>query len=474
METVPSQLNAKMSIPNTGTATSQIDGRMIIARMERLPVSKFHKKMLVINGIAWAFDSFDIALVTFVLAALKTGWNLTPTQSGILLSVGLFGMFFGSLIAGYAADKWGRKFVFQWTMLIFSLSSLACALAPSFGLLLFFRFLVGVGLGGESPVVPALLGEFAPSLHRGKLQGLINVFWGAGWATAAALSFFVIPSLGWRAAFVFGALPAFFIFIVRRHLPESPRWLISQGRIQEADAIVTKLEQEIIKEHGKELPAVDKDVVENVVLKDATKKVRVSTLFTGKYRKSTIILWSTWFLIMFAYYGLFSWLPTVFVEAGHTMQKSFLYVLIMQIAYMPNEVVASFMMDKVGRKKTIVPNLCLAALCALAYGYALSHDATMGVILAIGIVTSLAVSASICVMYTYTPELYPTDVRITAAGTATAVSRVGSMIGPMIIGFFLASIGFMGVFGILAGAFIISALIFILFAVETKGKVLEN
>lgn len=456
------------------TATSQSDGRMVIARMERLPVSKFHKKMLVINGIAWAFDSFDIALVTFVVAALKGYWNLTPAESGVLLSVGLLGMFFGSLVAGYAADKWGRKFVFQWTMLIFSLASLACAFAPSFALLLVFRFLVGIGLGGESPVVPALLGEFAPSLHRGKIQGLVNVFWGAGWATAAALSFFVIPSLGWRAAFVFGALPAFFIFVVRRHLPESPRWLITKGRVQEADDIVTKLEAEIIKEHGKELPAVDPEVVKNVVVKAATEKVKISTLFTGKYRKNTIVLWCTWFLIMFAYYGLFSWLPTVFVEAGHTMQKSFLYVLIMQIAYMPNEVIASFMMDKVGRKKTIIPNLFVAALCALAYGYALSHNASMSIILVIGIVTSLAVSASICVMYTYTPELYPTDVRITAAGASTAVSRIGSMLGPMIIGFFLASIGFMGVFTILASAFILSALIFIFFAVETKGKVLEN
>ncbi|MGI6677965.1 MAG: MFS transporter [Dehalobacterium sp.] len=459
---------------HTKTAPSKLDGRMIIARMERLPVARFHKKMLAINGVAWAFDSFDIALVTFVVTALKDAWQLSPAQMGSLLSVGLFGMFFGNLIAGYAADKFGRKVVFQWTMLIFSLSSLACALAPSFGILIFFRFLVGLGLGGESPVVPALLGEFSPSEHRGKIQGLVNVFWGAGWATAAALSFFIIPSLGWRWAFVAGALPAFFIFIIRRHLPESPRWLITKGREAEANEIVSKLEQEIIKETGKELPSVDMAEVEKVVVKAATKKVKVSTLFSGKYRKRTLMIWSCWFLVMLAYYGLFSWLPTLFVEAGHTMVRSFLYVLIMQIAYMPNEVVASFMMDKLGRKKTMVPNLIVACLCAIAYGWALTNEATMTTILIIGIVTSLAVSATICVLYTYTPELYPTDVRITAAGFATAVSRIGSMIGPMVIAFGLAQFGFSGVFGFLAACFLAAAVIFGVFGMETKGQVLEN
>lgn len=172
---------------------------MLIARMERLPLGSFHYKMLVINGFAWAFDAFDVGLVTFVVTALTAAWNLSSAQVGSILSIGLVGMLVGALLSGPVADRWGRKAVFQITMLIYAVFSLLCAVAPNFTSLLVFRFLVGVGLGGETPVVTSLLGEFIPAAHRGKVQGLINTFWAVGWVLAASFHILLFRHMdgGW-------------------------------------------------------------------------------------------------------------------------------------------------------------------------------------------------------------------------------------------------------------------------------------
>ena len=446
-------------------------GEMLIARMERLPVGSFHYRMLGINGAAWAFDAFDVGLVTFVVTALSKSWNLTAAQIGSLLSIGMIGMFVGAVVSGPIADKWGRKAVFQMTMLFFSVFSLLCALAPNFTTLLIFRFFVGVGLGGETPVVTSLLGEFIPAAKRGKLQGLLNTFWAVGWLAAALISYFIIPTAGWRWAFVAGAVPAFFIFIVRRHLPESPRWLISKGRIDEAEKIVSDIEQIIGK--NTTLPPVNVANI-NPEIAVSKQKVTISLLFSNEYYKRTIMLWGLWFLGMFGYYGLFSWLPSLFVKAGHTMVKSFLYVLIMQIAYVPNQILSAYLMDKLGRKKLLVTNLILAGIAALVYGWALGHNIGTTLVVVLGVITSFFVSAIWGITYTYTPELYPTSVRATGVGAAAACSRIGSMLAPIVIGAGLASLGITGVFAIVSGSFILGGLLVAVLGIETKGMVLKD
>ena len=268
-------------------ATSQAN---IIARLDRLPISPYHYKLLVINGFAWAFDAFDVGLITFVVAALNKAWNLTPAQTGIVLSSGMFGMLLGAFLSGPLADRWGRKAVFQWTMLIFSVFSLLCAFSWDFYSLIIFRFFVGLGLGGETPVVTSLLGEFMPASGRGKIQGLLNTFWAVGWLSAAAISYFIIPWLGWQWAFVAGALPAFYIWVVRRSLPESPRWLAINGRTDEADAIVRDIE-------GKVLPSwAVQEIDETVIACYEEKKVYTAALFSKQYLSRTIMLWVLWFL----------------------------------------------------------------------------------------------------------------------------------------------------------------------------------
>ena len=191
------------------------ESKRIVARLDHLPLSAFHYKMLCVNGLAWAFDAFDVGIITFVVAVLTKDWGLSTGEVGILLSSGMFGMIFGAFLSGPLADRFGRKAVFKWTLLIFSIFSLFCAIAPNFWLLVVCRFFVGVGLGGETPVVTSLLGEFIPSKDRGKVQGLLNCFWALGWIAATAVSYYLIPTIGWRWAFVAGALPALYVWVIR-------------------------------------------------------------------------------------------------------------------------------------------------------------------------------------------------------------------------------------------------------------------
>ncbi|EHI97723.1 major facilitator superfamily MFS_1 [Clostridium sp. DL-VIII] len=450
-----------------------LSSKKLISRMENFPVGKFHYKLLNINGAAWAFDAFDVGIVTFIVAALTKSWNLTTGQVSIFLSVGLFGMLFGASISGALADRFGRKSVFKVTMLLYSICSLICAIAPNYTFLLIARFFVGVGLGSETPIVTAILGEFIPASRRGKVQGLLDTFWAVGWLASAVIAYFVIPTVGWRWTFVIGAMPAFFVFVIRRHLPESPRWLISKGRIKEAEEIVNNIEETLITQ-GLSIPEVKIEQISDNKREVINKKSGIGLLFSNKYCKASVMLWGVWFFVFFGYYGLFSWMPSIFVKAGHSMVQSFFYVLIMQIAFVPNQFICAYLMDKIGRKTVLGTNLLLSALATIAYGLAFGSGVSSTIVVILGALTSYFVSGIFAVIYTYSPELYPTSVRATGVGAASAVSRVGSMLAPIVIGYGLTSVGITGVFAIVAVSFVLGAVFVWVLGTETKGVILED
>jgi putative MFS transporter len=443
------------------------ESKKIIARLDNLPLSRFHYKMLFVNGLAWAFDAFDVGIVTFIVTALTKDWGLTAGQIGVLLSSGMVGMIVGAFLSGPLADKYGRKAVFKWTLLIFSLFSLLCAFAWDFTSLIIFRFLVGVGLGGETPVVTSLLGEFIPAQNRGKVQGLLNCFWAVGWIAATAVSYYVIPAVGWRWAFVAGALPALYVWVIRQHLPESPRWLASQGHYEEAAIIMNDIESVVSKTH-KLVPVTEEDVKKVVDINPRP----IGDLFKKKYLKTTVMLWSLWFMGMFGYYGLFSWMPTLLVKAGHSMVKSFQYVLFLQLAYIPNQILSAYLMDKVGRKKLLVGNLFFSAVATVVFGIALGNQLSTSEVIILGLLTSFFVSGVWGITYTYTPELYPTGIRATGTSWASTCSRFGSMSAPLVIGYSLNLIGVAGVYGIVAVAFGLACIAVLTMGIETKGKTL--
>jgi putative MFS transporter len=435
----------------------------VAKRLERLPVSWLHYRLLIIHGFGWLFDAMDVGIVTFVMVPLAKDWQPPTDQLGLIGSAGLAGMCCGAAVSGIVADYWGRKRVFQVTLMIFAVATLSCAFAWNVTSMIGFRFLVGVGLGGELPVVSSLLSEFVPASHRGRFIVYLESFWAYGWLIAALVAFLVIPAHGWRIAFVIGAIPAFYIWVVRRKLPESPRWYESKGRIAEAEAVMHMLEEETERRTGKPLAPVEKGPQ---TPSGNLARFTFVQLWLPDYRKRTIMLWILWFGLVFGYYGIFVWLPTLLVKAGYSMVNSFLYVVIITLAQIPGYFSAAYLVDRLLRKPVIAVYLLMSALTACLFGQAAS--ATMIVVWA-SLMSFFNLGAWGAV-YTYTPELYPTRARTTGVGSAAAFGRIGGILAPTAVGLLLPSIGRGGVLALNATSLAIAAIAVWVLGEETLGN----
>ena len=437
---------------------------MILERLENLPVGSFHYKLLAVTGLGWLFDSMDTGLISFVLPILAKEWGLSPEQVGWIGSVGLIGMALGAVLAGTIADRFGRKNVFAATVILYSVATGLCAVAWSYESLLVFRFLVGFGLGGELPVAATLMSEYAPTELRGRFIVLLESFWGLGWLVAALISYLLIPTFGWHIAFIIGALPALYVFLIRLHMPESIRYLLSKGKIEEAQQIILTLE--------KKLGVVSKPFQKDFV-QEATPifKLNVFTLWKKTFRVRTLMLWLTWFGIVFSYYGIFMWLPSIVFTQGFEVVKTFEYVLIMTLAQLPDYFAAAWLVDIIGRRYTLSGFLLMSGICAYFFGNA----ATATELLMWGAAMSFFNLGAWGVIYTYTPELYPTAIRALGSGWAAGFGRIGGMIAPMLVGVLLAHGAPMNfIFVMFASVFVIISVIVLSLGIESKKKSLEE
>ena len=437
---------------------------MILERLEKLPVGSFHYKLLVVTGLGWLFDSMDTGLISFVLPLLAKEWNLTPEQVGWIGSVGLIGMALGAVLAGTIADKFGRKNVFAATVILYSVSTGLCAISWSYESLLFFRFLVGFGLGGELPVAATLMSEYAPTALRGRFIVLLESFWGVGWLVAALISYLLIPKFGWEVAFIIGALPALYVFLIRLHMPESIRYLISKGRVDEARKIIFTLEKQL---------GVQSKPFDNEIEEESTPifKLNVLTLWKPSFRVRTLMLWLAWFGIVFSYYGIFMWLPSIVFTQGFEVVKTFEYVLIMTLAQLPGYFAAAWLVDIIGRRYTLSSFLLMSGICAYFFGNA----ETASNLLMWGAAMSFFNLGAWGVIYTYTPELYPTAIRALGSGWAAGFGRIGGMLAPMLVGVLLAHGAPINlIFLMFASVFVIISVIVLSLGIESKKKSLEE
>lgn len=394
------------------------------------------RKLLFSAGFSWLFDAMDVGIISFIVTALTAEWKLSPQQVGVLTSMNSVGMVIGAAAAGYMADRFGRKTILLWTLLIFSVASGLSALAASFAVLCLLRFITGIGLGGELPVASTLVSESMPARDRGRAVVLLESFWAGGWLVAALVSYFVIPKYGWQIAFVIGALPALYAIYLRKSIEDAPRF-------KEQQASVSKL----------------------------SFGTKFKSIWAKEHSRSTLMLWILWFTVVFSYYGMFLWLPSVMVLKGFSLVKSFEYVLIMTIAQLPGYFTAAYFIEKFGRKFVMVTYLTLTALSALWFGYA----DTEGMLIAAGICLSFFNLGAWGGMYAYTPELYPTRVRSTGVGLATSVGRVGGVIAPLLVGVMVGKgISIDTIFGMFFVIVLIGAMGVLLLGKETKGRELAD
>lgn len=375
----------------------------------------------------------DVGLLSFVIAALAKEWQLNSSQMGLIGSISSVGMAIGAVVFGILADKIGRKNSLLCSLLLFSIGNGISAFSTSLSLFLVLRLLVGAGLGGELPVASTLISENTPAETRGRAVVLLESFWAAGWLVASLLAYFVIPTWGWRVVLLITSLPAVYTLILRKHIKQ---------------------------EHEPQL-----------INRKIPLGQRLATLWSETYRRRTIMLWLVWFLVVFSYYGMFLWLPSVMVLKGFSLVHSFEYVLIMTLAQLPGYFVAAWLIEKWGRKLVLGTFLIGTAVSALAFGTANS----VGLLILAGALLSFFNLGAWGALYAYTPEQYPTAVRGSGSGLAAAVGRIGGIVGPLMVGTLIGrQVSLPIIFGIFTAAILIAAGAVLTLGEETMHQALNQ
>jgi len=457
-----------IAAPAAGAVVSgRGDMRHVVARLERLPYCSWHLKMRLIICTAWFFDAFDSIAIAYVLPPLIGLWHLTPPQIGSLIGVGFLGQLVGAIAFGWIAEHWGRRSSMLVTLLIFSLGALACAGAQSYMMLLSLRFIQGIGLGGEIPLMAAYVNEFAHAKDRGRFSVSIQVLFSFGLVIVALVGVYVVPHWGWQWMFVIGAIPALLAIPMRAVLPESPRWLASRGRYVEADEALSRIE-DIATRDGKPVPALPADLP-NVV----EARPRIIELFRGIYLRRTITVWLMWIGAYFVSYGITAWMPSLFRTVYQLpVQQSLTYGFINSGIGFAGALAALYLIEAIGRRRMFMISLggCAAALLSFAFLPQLSAAET----LTVATIGFFFLSSTLLSLATYTAEIYPTHLRALGGGVASAWQRGASVVGTTVVGWVLPYYGINAVF-VMFGLFaLMGALVTAFFAIETRGQVLER
>jgi putative MFS transporter len=397
---------------------------VIYQRIERSELTKRHVGLYsaVISG--HIFDGYGINMIGVTIAGMIATFHLQPHQAGLLASSVFYGMLIGTLFVGPVVDRIGRKRGLLLSIIVYSIFSLLCALATSYEQLVWFRVLQGVGLGAEVPVTLIYVSEFMPTKYRGRAVTSATFFWTSGSMAAALLGMVLVPLFGWQSMFIAGFLPALLLLPMWAMLPESIRFLVERGMLDEAENIVDKLStvraDQILGKSGQEFAKV-------AVLE---KKVSISQIFKGKYAKLTIGVWLMLFICGFVFYGLGAWLPSIFLKMGFGFVRSLSYSAVITGAGAVGAVMGGTLVDKIGYRRTLISFFLISGTSLMLWG--MSPNTTVMVLL--GVITSCLGFGAGGVIFAYASSLYPTAVRATGTGWAAFWQRCGGVVAPYVLG----------------------------------------
>jgi len=440
---------------------------LISARIERLPTTSWYRRIMLIMGTAGFFDAFDALAIAFVLPVLIGMWHINPAQIGGLISIGYAGQLIGAVGFSSLAENYGRQRVLQWTIAIIGVFSLACAFAWSYQSLFVFRFIQGLGLGAEVPIAATYMNEFSKAQNRGRLVVIFQSVFAFGVMMTALLAIWVVPHLGWNWMFIIGAIPALLAIFLRRLVPESPRWLAAQGRLGEADAIVGRIEQEVSQTSTlPSLPGSFPPIIKG--------KAHWRDLFSGVYLSRTLTAWVIAFATSIVGYGILAWLPTIYrtiykLPLEQTLQYSFVSYFVGLFGTLSG----ALLIDRFGRKVCFSISFGGAAIPLLVL-WSIVGRAGAETVVAMASTSLFFISILLGAIYVYMPEIYPTRMRALGSGTASSWMRIASIVGPLVVGLILSKSGLNSVFLFFAIVAVIGVFVVLAFAIETKGKVLEE
>ena len=443
---------------------------LIATRIERLPLGKFHRRFITLVSMGNFFDLYDIFIVAYIGAALQQSGFLTLKQFSLFVASGFLGMFFGTIFFGMGSDRMGRRVSFITLLLIYSVFTLAGAFAPTAGWLIAMRFFAGVGIGAEIVVIDTYVTEIVPSYARGRYVAITQVAGFIGVPTAAILSRLLVPThflmAGWRWVMVIGASGALLTWWFRRRLPESPRWLESQGRIAEADAVLRSLETESLSA----APAKQSAAAAELPAKSAAAEGGAfAELWRPPYLRRTVMLVLFQTLQTIGFYGFGNWAPTFLLKRGFSLLHSLQYTMLIALVSPIGPILCAWTSDRLERKWTIVVLALLVAALGLGFGNA----STPAMVVAFGALLTLCNYWFSAAFHAFQAELFPTRIRATGVGFTYSWSRLSAAFSSLLIGAVLLH-GVPAVFAVLAAAMTGVAVIVAVMGPRTNRVTLEQ
>jgi putative MFS transporter len=395
-------------------------------------------------------------------------WHFTPSQIGLVISMGYVGQLIGAIGLSWLAERYGRLLVLRLALGIMAVLSVATAFAGNYMTFLVLRLLQGLGLGGEVPVAVTLVNELTPARFRGRVTSSLQSMFGAGILVTSVAAIWLIPHFGWQSMFFVGALPALLMCIIGWVVPESPRWLAFDGRVDEAFAAVDRIETAISKDGAHPLPAVGPITVHPMLSRGG-----FADLFRNGYAVRTFCIWTMMFCISAAGNALITWLPTIYRTAYDiTLTNTFLLSTILGVAALAGVTTSILLIDSIGRRRTFMTALFGSAI-PLAI-LALAGSLPMIAVISLQTIGNYLIAVGLGSIHVYATELYPTRMRALGAGTGMAWLRIAQIVSPLVIGALLGHFGVAAVYLFLAAMGVVGGATVAIAAVETKGRKLEE
>ena len=412
-----------------GPQTSSIgsDGAGLLARMEQVPFSRWHRNARLVMGSATFFDAFNALSLAFALPTLIRLWHISPKQSGLLISASYVGQLAGALVFSALAEKVGRIRGTTVAIAIMSIMSFGCAMASNFPALLACRLVQGIGVGGEMPVAAAYINELSRAHGRGRFFLLYEMIFPLGLMATGQIGAWLVPAYGWNSIFLLGGIPGLLITYLVSRLPESPRWLIANGRMQEAEAIIEKIEAST----WRRIPVAAASSI--LSPSGLEQRGRWRELLSKIYRGRTLIVWTLWASAFFVANGLNNWMPSLYNTVYHlSLRQSLRAASMTNVAQVAVLLVCAFSIDRIGRRNWTVAAFILGGGMLGLLGILGAQSAYSVMIL--GTLGYGMIGSVNAVLYLYTPEIYPTRMRAIGTGLATSWLRIASAVGPWLVG----------------------------------------
>ncbi len=453
------------SVPLEAGLADRLQAGALLARMESVPFTWWHAKARVVMGSATFFDAFNALSLAFALPILIRVWHITPAQSGVLIGTAYIGQLAGALWFSWLAEKFGRVPSAAWAVTIMSVMSLACVFVGSFQALLVCRLIQGIGVGGEMPVAATYISELSQAQGRGRFFLLYELIFPIGLMATGQIGTLLVPVWGWQAMFVIGGIPGLVIAYLLTRLPESPRWLISHGRLAEAEKVVQQAEASTSKRI-----AVPAAVIAEKL--HTSERARWQEVLSPLYRRRTLICWVLWSCAYFVSNSLNNWMPSLYNTVYHLgLRQSLRAASMLNVAQVAVLLVCAFAIDRTGRRNWTIASFLVSAALLAILGFGAAESASRVMIL--GTLSYGVIGSANAVLYLYTPEIYPTRMRAIGTGLSTSWLRISSAIGPAVVGVIVGAKGVGPVFWMFAGVAIIGA-IAALGMIETRNRRLEE